>query len=349
MNSNPLPVNLSRLGGCTLTGALSVTSRIRDAATIVHGPKGCSHHNFSLLHATWLENDEILLPDLVSTGLSEQDIVFGGESALRQALVKAASRNVKAIFVLSTCIVETIGDDVEAVCEQEYGIPVIPVPTAGFLGGTFQDGMNNALIALAGIAEPGTRIPGNVSGVNIIGEMNLEYEVEENYAEVARLLHGLGLPVAVRFVHDIPFDRISRLGESQLNILRNPALLPVGKYLEERFGTPFIASFPHGMTDTLVFIESVARHCGIDGHGAVERERTLQAEKVAAFGDLHGAHAAFDNPWPGHEGLAAAEELAEALGLYHGDTSDVWLPVSPAVGTAGLRRMLHRWRRAIHA
>jgi nitrogenase molybdenum-iron protein alpha/beta subunit len=345
MNSNPLPVNLSRLGGCTLTGALSVTSRIRDAATIVHGPKGCSHHNFSLLHATWLENDEILVPDLVSTGLSEQDIVFGGEAALKKTLDRAAGRNVKAIFVLSTCIVETIGDDVEAVCEQQYGIPVIPIPTAGFLGGTFQDGMNNALITLAGTTEPCAKTP----GVNIIGEMNLEYEVEENYTEVARLLTSLGLPVSLRFVHDISVDQISHLGAARLNILRNPALIPVGKYLEVRFGTPYIASFPHGMSDTLAFLESVAEGCGIDGTGAVERERIFQVEMIDAFRDLRGSRAAFHNSWPGQEGLAAAEELAGALGLQPGGGMDACIPVSPVVGTAGLRRMLHRWRRAIHA
>ncbi|MGA2917342.1 nitrogenase component 1 [Methanoregula sp.] len=345
MSSNPLPVNSSRLGGCTLTGALSVTSRIRDAATIVHGPKGCSHHNFSLLHATWLDNDEILLPDLVSTGLSEQDIVFGGEAALRRSLDRAAGRNVKAIFVLSTCIVETIGDDVESVCEQEYGLPVIHIPTAGFLGGTFQDGVNNALITLAGTVDPGDKVP----GVNVIGEMNLEYEVEENYTEIARLLDGLGLPVSLRFVHDIPFDRISRLGSAQLNILRNTALVPVGRYLEDRFGTPFIPSFPHGLSDTLAFLESVASCCTIDGRDSLERERSLQAEMIAAFGDLHGSRAVFDNLWPGQEGLAAAQELAGALGLSPGGGNDARLPVSSAVGTAGLRRMLHRWRRTIHA
>jgi len=345
MSSNPLPVNSFRLGGCTLTGALSVTSRIRDAATIVHGPKGCSHHNFSLLHATWLDNDEVLVPDLVSTGLSEQDIVFGGEAALRRAIGRAAGRNVKTVFVLSTCVVETIGDDVEAVCTEEYGIPVIPVPTAGFLGGTFQDGMNNALIALAGTADPCAQ----TTGVNIIGEMNLEYEVEENYAEIARLLDVLGLHVSLRFVHDISFDRISRLGSARLNILRNPALVPVGNYLEERFGTPFIPSFPQSMSDTLAFLESVSRTCGIDGRGAIERERNMQAEMIAAFDDLHGSRVAFENPWPGQEGLAAAQELAGALGFLPGGSNDAVVPVSPAVGTAGLRRLLHRWRRTIHA
>ena len=345
MTLNPLPVNSSRLGGCTLTGALSVTSLIRDAATIVHGPKGCSHHNFSLLHATWLDNDEVLLPDLVSTGLTEQDIVFGGEAALRTALDKAAGRNVNAVFVLSTCIVETIGDDVEAVCEQEYGIPVIHIPTAGFLGGTFQDGVNNALITVAGSTKPCAL----TNGVNIIGEMNLEYEVEENYTEIARLLGDLGLTVSLRFIHDVPFDRISRLGAAQLNILRNPALVPVGQYLEKRFGTPFIPSFPHGLSDTIAFLESIARYCGIDGHMAVEHERSLQAEMIAAFGDLHGFRATFDTTWPGLDGLAAAEELAGVLGLSPDSGGETRLPVSPAVGTAGLRRMLHRWRRTMHA
>lgn len=345
MSSNPLPVNLSRLGGCTLTGALSVTSRIRDAATVVHGPKGCSHHNFSLLHATWLENDDILVPDLISTGLSEQEIVFGGERALRDTLDKAADRRIQAIFVLSTCIVETVGDDVAAICGEDRGIPVIPIPTAGFLGGTFQEGVNNALVALAGTANHGTTVP----GVNIIGEMNLEYEVEENYSEITRLLDRLGVPVSLRFVHDIAFNDIARLGAARMNILRSPDLLPVGRYLEERFGTPFIPSFPHGLSGTLAFLESVARICGVDGTAAVLQEKALQEEVISAFSDLRGSRAAFDIPWPGHEGLAVAEELAGALGLAKGNGNDAKLVVSPAVGTLGLRRMLHRWRRAIHA
>ncbi|MDO9036144.1 MAG: nitrogenase component 1, partial [Methanoregula sp.] len=79
---NPLPIHTSRFGGCTLTGALSVTTHIRNTASIVHGPKGCTHHNFSLLHATGLDNETVTLPTLISTDLCESDIVFGGEGAL---------------------------------------------------------------------------------------------------------------------------------------------------------------------------------------------------------------------------------------------------------------------------
>ena len=346
MSSNPLPVNLSRLGGCTLTGAISVTSHVRDAVTLVHGPKGCSHHNVSLLHASWLDNDHAVLPDLVSTGLSETEVIFGGEEVLRRAIGHAAGRDTRAIFVLSTCIVETIGDDVEAVCSEEYGLPVIPVPTAGFLGGTFQDGMNNALIALAGRAGPCRK----KGGINIIGEMNLEYEVEENFAEVARLLSLAGLSVNLRFVHDITYRQFSALGAAELNVLRSPALTPVGEYLRDRFGTPFIPSFPHGLSDTLSFIGSAAEACGIDGEQAVGGERARQAEMVDGFTDLRSLHASLDPSLSGADEIRAAEELARVLDLSTGTDSNAHrLPVGPAVGTAGIRRMLHRWRRAIHA
>ena len=68
-------------------------------------------------------------------------------------------RHTGAVFVLSTCIVDTIGDDVAAVCHGSHGIPVIPIPTAGFLGGTFQNGVNNALNAIADTTEPCTKEP----------------------------------------------------------------------------------------------------------------------------------------------------------------------------------------------
>ncbi|MDD4137830.1 MAG: nitrogenase component 1, partial [Methanoregula sp.] len=190
----------------------------------------------------------------------------------------------------------------------------------------------------------------NNGGVNIIGEMNLEYEVEENFAEIARLLSLLGLPVNLRFVHDITYNQLPALGAAQLNILRSPALIPVGQYLRDRFGTPFIPSFPHGLSGTLSFIGSVAEVCGIDGRQVVGGERTRQAEMIDDFTDLRNSRVSLDPSFSGADEIRAAGELACALDLSMETGGDVpLLPASPAVGTAGVRRMLHRWRRAIHA
>jgi len=336
----------SRYGGCTLTGALSVTTQVRDAVSVIHGPRGCAHHNFSLLHATHLDHERAVLPALVSSALGESDIVFGGEEALAGAIRSACRRGVPAVFVLSTCVVAAIGDDVEAVCSRDWPVPVIPVRTAGFLGGIFQDGVNNALITLADLAGPAPGCP----CVNIIGEKNLEYEVEENYAEVVRLLDLLGLPVGIRFVHNIPIGDIGSLGAARLNILRDPSLLPVGEHLRQRFGTPYVPSFPAGLSDTLAFLGSVATACGIDPGEALRTENALQDKLLADFADIGDSTGDFSGPVADPESSRAALEAARALRIHvSGEKGGRRLPVHPVVGTSGVRRMLHRWRRAIHA
>ena len=284
MTLNPSLSNSCRHGGCTLTGALSATTHVRDAVSVVHGPKGCTHHNFSLLHATGSDNDQLLIPDLVSTALSETDIIFGGEDALEQTLELAAQRKTGAVFVLSTCIVDTIGDDVAGVCSRDYGVPVIPIPTSGFLGGTFQGGLNNALCAIAHLAEPCRK----TATVNIIGEKNLEFEVEENFEEIARLLHALDIPVNVRFLRNCTMQSVAKIGGASLNILRDDDLLPTGEFLKQRFGTPYITSFPTGFGGTIQFLESVAGCAVWMVHMQWPVNCALQEETLADFNDLAG-------------------------------------------------------------
>jgi nitrogenase molybdenum-iron protein alpha/beta subunit len=323
-----------------------VTTQVRDTVTIIHGPKGCTHHNFSLLHATGSDNDRVTLPDLISTGLSEIDIIFGGEGALERTLDAVAKRHVDAVFVLSTCIVDTIGDDVGAICRRDYGVPILPVPSGGFLGGTFQNGVNNALTAIADTAEPCPK--GRC--VNIIGEKNLEYEVEENFAEVTRLLTALGIPVNLRFVRDCSMTDITRVGAARLNILRDDDLRPVGERLRQRFATPFIPSFPVGLAGTIGFLESVADSFGVKYLRAVREETVLQEEILTEFNDITGTSIAIDPALKDSDTFKLACEVADQIDItIDRDGCMVPLEISPPVGTTGVMRMLHRWRRAIHA
>jgi nitrogenase molybdenum-iron protein alpha/beta subunit len=323
-----------------------VTTQVKDTVTIVHGPKGCTHHNFSLLHATGLDNDQITIPDLISTGLSESDIIFGGEGALERTLDAVGERHIGGIFVLSTCIVDMIGDDVAAVCRRHSKVPVIPIPTAGFLGGTFQNGVNNALNAIADTVEPCARTP----CINIIGEKNLEYEVDENYAEVTRLLAALGIPVNLRFLRDCSIADVSRLGAARLNILRDTDLCTVGERLQQRFGTPFISSYPAGLAGTIGFLEEIAGIFGVNYTRAVREEKTLQEEILCEFRDISGTSITFDHQSSAPDAFQVAGEVAGRIAVtVDSDGCVVPLPLSSPVGTTGIRRMLHRWRRAIHA
>jgi nitrogenase molybdenum-iron protein alpha/beta subunit len=347
MNSNPLPLNSSRYEGCTITGALAVSAFIPDALTVVHGPAGCAHHNLSLLHATLLQHDRLPLPSVYATALGEQDIIFGGEGALERTIEEVLQRNPRAVCVISTCITETIGDDTDAVCNRDWGIPVIHLHSAGFLGGSFNEGFVNALKGIGTMVSPADSLD---RGINIVGEKNLEFEVEENYEEVARLLELLGLEVNVRFVRNATVDDISRFSGGCLNILREDALEPVGRHFLDRFGQPYLTGFPVGLQGTREFLRAVGDACGVGPEEAIASEEALQEELAADFSDLRGEAITLSPFGFQCPEFSLLSEVADVIGLrIVPEGREIPVPFGAPVGTAGVRRMLHQWRRFIHA
>jgi nitrogenase molybdenum-iron protein alpha/beta subunit len=348
MNSKTSHSSTYRYEGCTLTGALSVTTAITDGISIIHGPAGCAHHNLSLIYATLLDHESGPLPALCSDQIGEEEIIFGGEEQLTAAIRNAVRDGYTSVMVLGTCVTAAIGDDIDSVCGQDWPVPVIPVKTQGFLGGVFSTGFFNALSALAGLAPTGQE-KGDREGVeprvNLIGEKNLEYEVDENAVEVTRLLDRAGIGVNLRFVRGIRTDEIARLGRADLNILREPSLVAFGEELQQRFSIPYLDGFPVGLGGTLRFIREAADRCAVDGTTAVEEEEIFQAQMLDRFEQIRGARVRFSQP---SDQFTA--ELVDRLGLIiSSDGAPVRLPVPLPVGTAGIRRMLQQWRRTIDA
>jgi nitrogenase molybdenum-iron protein alpha/beta subunit len=334
----------SRTEGCTLTGALSVTTSVQDAVSVIHGPDGCAHHNFSLLHALHFDNDQLILPAILSTSLREQEIIFGGEKALEDTIAGALEGNPGAVFVLTSCVAAAIGDDVRSVCSDAHGCPVISIPTGGFLGGGFSDGVRSALVALSSLCE-GRHQSGMV---NLVGEKNLEYEAEANYREVARLLSLLGVKVQLRFVRNIPVSAIGKLGSASLNILRDESIAEVGIALEDRFGTPFLPSFPVGFEGTLAFLSSVGEALDVESERAISAEMAYQKGIIEHFSDLRGRAVMVRHSSQGYGPVLS--ELLEVFDLELKERGRLLsLPDPVPVGTSGLSRMLSRWQRVLHA
>ena len=73
-----------------------------------------------------------------STDMQEEEIVFGGEKKLRQAIQEAFDLfHPKAIGIFSTCPVGLIGDDVHAVAremKEKLGINVFGFSCEGYKG-----------------------------------------------------------------------------------------------------------------------------------------------------------------------------------------------------------------------
>jgi hypothetical protein len=94
----------------------------------------------------------------------------------------------------------------------------------------------------------------------------------------------------------------------------------------------------------------VAESFGVKYLRAVGEEKVLQEEILTEFNDITGTSITFDPALKDSDTFRLACEVAERIDItIDRDGCRVPLEVSPPVGTAGVRRMLHRWRRAIHA
>ena len=154
----------------------------------------------------------------------------------------------------------------------------------------------------------------------------------------------------IRFIHDLPLEQIPLLGAARLNILRDPALVPVGDYLKKRFGMPYLPSFPSGISSTTAFLETVAGTCGVECRNAVADEQALQEATLAEFADLSGSTVSFENIHVDQDCIRTVRTVARVLKVkIKNNGCRVPLPTTPPVGVAGVRRMLHRWRCTIHA
>lgn len=343
---NRSPIDISRSEGCTLTGVLSVTGFLEDAVTVIHGPSGCTHHNASLLHASLAEIDEVQIPCFLSSNIVEDEVIFGGEQALLKALDAAEARDPSLICVVSTCIADTIGDDTAALCRQKRGMPVIHIPGAGFLGGGFSEGIRNALVALLNLADETGE--GAHDEVLIVGEKNLEYEAEENFNEITRLLSLLDLSPGIRFVRHSSVSDCQKIGSAPMAILRESSLQPVGSILGSRFHIPIIPGFPVGTDGTSGFLQQLGKCTGIDPGSALRDEEGLINDLYSSFDDLRCESVRLNRAGADPQTVSAAESAFGALQMKEMSGGHLLsLPYDPPVGIAGTRRMLNSWRRSL--
>ncbi len=126
--------------GCTYAGCKGVVlGPTRDIINITHGPIGCGFYSWlTRRNQTRPPTDEHdnFMTYCFSTDMQEEDIVFGGEKQLRQAIQEAYDIfHPKAIAVFSTCPVGLIGDDVHAVAremKEKLGINVFAFSCEGY-------------------------------------------------------------------------------------------------------------------------------------------------------------------------------------------------------------------------
>lgn len=157
---------------CAPIGAMLSAFGIHGAMTINHGSQGCATYPRHQMTRHFREPIEI-----ATSSLTEKTTVYGGKENLVQAIKNVYERfNPTMISICSTCLSETIGDDVMAIIEEfqnqhpEADIPIISIRTPSYIG-THITGFDNFLKEL--VSQIPERKPGKKSAENSNGKVNI--------------------------------------------------------------------------------------------------------------------------------------------------------------------------------
>ncbi|WP_407355473.1 nitrogenase component 1 [Methanolobus sp. WCC5] len=120
---------------CQPIGSVMAFKGIEDSMVLLHGSQGCS--TYMRLHLAHHFREPV---DIGSSSLSEKGAVYGGSENLKKGLKNIIIRyDPKVIGVSTTCLAETIGDDINRIIdefreEEDIGDEriIIPVPTPSY-------------------------------------------------------------------------------------------------------------------------------------------------------------------------------------------------------------------------
>jgi nitrogenase molybdenum-iron protein alpha chain len=253
--------------GCTYAGCKGVVlGPTRDIVNLVHGPIGCSFY-------AWLtrrnqtrpaEGEENFITYTFSTDMQDENIVFGGEIKLKEAIREAYELfTPKAIAIFSTCPVGLIGDDVHAVAREmkaELGINVFGFSCEGYRGVSQSAGhhiANNQIFKHVLGTDDHQRL--GKFQVNLLGE----YNIGGDAFEIERLFEEAGITLVSTFSGNSTVESMAYAHIADLNmVMCHRSINYIAEMMEEKYGIPWIKVNFVGAKSAAKSLKKIAEYFG---------------------------------------------------------------------------------------
>jgi nitrogenase molybdenum-iron protein alpha chain len=319
--------SFSQCLGCSTSNAACMVILIQDAAVISHGPVGCSScfHEFAFTYRVNSPLRDVPRPTqrkIYSTNLNENDTILGAGEKLADAIREVNARaKPNAIFVLTTCAVGIIGDDVESVtnaAEEELGVPVVAVFCEGFKSKVWTTGFDAGYHAIARkIIKPARERRNDM--INVIN-----FWGSDIFTEWFK-------PFGAKPNFITPYSTIESLEHSSEAALTIQACPTLGSYLaaalDKEFGVPELkTAAPYGIPQTDRWFRLLGEILGKEKEAEAflaKQKETYIPQIEALRGKLQGKTACVTaGAGHGHSLLSVLRELglkAQGAAIFHHD------------------------------
>lgn len=288
---------------CKPLGACLVFRGIEGAVPFLHGSQGCATYMRRYIISHFREP-----MDIASSSLGEKHAVYGGEANLKQGLKNVMEKfGARLIGVATTCLTETIGDDVpmiirsfrQQMSEDEAGadLPALVNVATPSYSGTHMEGFHAAVRA---VVEQIAACPGGIEShgkINLLpgflSPADIRYlkEVFADFGLAVIVLPDISETLDGPVLEDYekipqggtPLAEIESMGCSKATIEFGRALFGhagAGKFLQNRFQVPLHSlGMPIGLRETDRFFEilKILAGCETPKKHAAERGRLIDA------------------------------------------------------------------------
>jgi nitrogenase molybdenum-iron protein alpha/beta subunit/MoaA/NifB/PqqE/SkfB family radical SAM enzyme len=255
MRGTLVNLNVNPCKMCMPMGAATALCGISKCMTILHGSQGCS--TYIRRHMATHYNEPV---DIASSSLTEEGTVYGGEKNLLTGLKNLIKLyEPEVIGVATTCLAETIGEDIGRMIEKFYtenpeykSIHIIPIPSAGYAGTQFE-GYMKALYEIVRNVEMDTTKNQKVNIVSstlspadtrylkeLLKEFSIDFILLPDLSETLDGVHKSNyerLPAGGTHIEDISKMAGASITLELSNFTEdNPS---VAEYLYETYGVPY--------------------------------------------------------------------------------------------------------------
>lgn len=219
---------------CPLFGAALTVRQLKNAVMLVIGTEECTYYtkSLSLVYGEFGGLDGRCL----SFVMDKHDVTFGCKEKLERAAQELVEEYApEAVFLVTTCVPEMTGEDIDSAAEslwKAHGIPFLPVHTDHFRCDGHLSGIQNVWAACAALMEPSAP----VNGVNLLGK-------KAGRSELARLLEAAGVAVHRTLPSDCSLEEIKSAPAARLNIVCSKQGLLLAKEMQRCFGTPWVSFY----------------------------------------------------------------------------------------------------------
>ena len=221
---------------CPLFGVALTADYIDDLHVLVIGTDECTFYT-KTFNMQRISDDSDMKDNFLSFVLNQDDVVFGCQDKLKETITYIDQHHQpKAILLVTTCVLEIIGEDIEAVIfelQNKIQAKLLVVHTEHFKCNNHIPGIEKTLTALAELMESQPLAP---QTVNILGH---RYGGIKN-TELFKTLQNNGIDLHLVLPSSCSIASIKTAPAAALNIVTDFTALPLAKKMQELYGNDYV-------------------------------------------------------------------------------------------------------------